>query len=111
MAPGTSIRCQPISLASPREQIDGGDHRAANAVKLLRRAPSRGALPWPQSQTFVTGSLPGLPPGLVDRMIGKHRLAGAHQFGQQAAARPAGIAVEDALIGQIVRRQRCGYRA
>ena len=39
------------------EQIDGGDHRAANAVKLFERL-QLGELPWPHSQTFVTGSLP-----------------------------------------------------
>ena len=34
MAPGTSIRRQPISAGQPAEQIDGRDHRPALAVQL-----------------------------------------------------------------------------
>ena len=44
-------------------------------------------------------------------MIGKHRLACADQIGQQAAPRAAWIAVEDALIGQIMWRRGAGLAA
>ena len=91
----------------PAEQIDGGDHRPANAIKLLERFQSRRAALAPQPDVGDR-PLSGLPPGLVDGVIGKHRLACAHQLRQQAAARAARVAVEDALIGQIVRCSGAG---
>ena len=41
-------------------------------------------------------------PGDVHRMIGKQGDALAHQVIQQVAARPAGIVVQHALVGQVV---------
>ena len=76
-------------LGQTAEQIDGGDHCAANAVKLLERLQSRRTALAPEPDIRY-GRLSGFPPGLVDGMIGKHRLACAHPLRQQVAAGAAG---------------------